>query len=178
VAPRVDLSVSALLDPRNGEDPVPVEVVDASTCGVRLRLSHSVHRRLRLSAGQTIAFQPEVPNVPRASRMIAGEVRSLQHEWGDLHLGLRFLPDQDPAVREAVACLVFSDSGLWEKTRQSALTGRGLLSGLGFVFWRAVTTIPRTSLDMIRLSWTAPVVKGRHGGEGIRSADPDLQAGS
>ncbi|MGP3699643.1 UDP-forming cellulose synthase catalytic subunit [Rhodobacter sp. NSM] len=156
VAPRVDLSVPARLEAGEDETALAVEVVDASTYGARLRLADAAHRRLRLKPGQTITFQPEIPDVPRASRRIACEIRSLQPEGRDLFLGLRFLPDQDASVREAVACLVFSDSGLWEKTRRSALAGRGLLAGMAYVFWRAATTIPRTSLDMVRLSWTVP----------------------
>ncbi|MGP3699647.1 hypothetical protein [Rhodobacter sp. NSM] len=111
--------------------------------------------------------------------MVSGPRRARRGRLRDgANLGLRFLSDQDPAVREAVACLVFSDSGLWDKTRRSALAGRGLLSGLGFVFWRAATTIPRTSLDMIRLFRIVPAVKGRGGDDGIRPADPGLRAGS
>lgn len=156
VAPRVDLNVKAILVPGEGETPLEVEVADASTYGARLRLPDAARPGLRLTIGQAVAFKPEIALLPQVSRMIRCELRSLQHEGPDLFLGLRFLPDQDPAARETVACLVFSDSRIWDRMRRRAFSGRGLVPGLGFVAWHAATTIPRTAYDLVRLSRTVP----------------------
>jgi cellulose synthase (UDP-forming) len=159
VVPRVAMQVPASAWLLKGEDRGPeleAIIADASTGGVRLEFVTPPHgspqsaRLATLNREDRIAVRPNFPDAPELQRDMLTEVQMVSQGGSGVITGLRFLPDQEMPVREAVAYLIFNDSENWRRRRVDDTRARGLTSGLLYVLWLALLAIPRTFADFAR----------------------------
>ncbi len=155
-----------LLDDAQPEAPHPAleaMILDASTGGARVRLLNKpaqpeeggsigsiAEATRRYEEGAMLALRPHFPRNPSMEIDIKVELRSITHSAEGLTFGVRFLPDQPLNVREAIAYLIFSDSEVWRKMRETDTSARGLVSGLLYALWLALRTIPHALWQLAR----------------------------
>lgn len=152
-APRVVMQTPAEVRSASlGDLPVPATVIDASTGGARitLRLPPSPEGRIAIEPGETLHFQPRFPDAPHLERPVRSRVRSATREGSTVTVGLLFDADQSIQVRETVAYLIFGESENWLRVRQSSSRRKGMLSGMAYVLWLSIASIPLTLRDFMR----------------------------
>ncbi|MBJ2149709.1 UDP-forming cellulose synthase catalytic subunit [Paracoccus sp. IB05] len=137
----------------SGEKALPAEVFDVSTSGLKMRLTglpQGAGSRMVVK-GDEVVFRPRFPHAPHLEREVRAVVRAVFNEAGHgIAVGVQFLPDQPMIVREAVAQLLFGSSENWLAIRQNSRRGKGLLMGLGYVFWLSLSSLPKTLGDFLR----------------------------
>jgi cellulose synthase (UDP-forming) len=153
-SPRVDMQApTTMWWEGSGATPLEGVVVDASTSGVRIRVSPpaSGAKAIRMARiGETIELQPRFSDAPHLERPVKAVVRKIFDTTDGPVLGLLFLPDQPMEVRETVAFLIFGSSENWLKMRQATRGKKGLLAGIGYVLWLSLSSLPRTVGDFLR----------------------------
>lgn len=153
-SPRVAMRESGLLHlPRLPRVKLPVEIIDASTTGVGLRVGRLPPEfRAHLPAkGDEIVFRPTFPHAPHLERDVRAVLRGVfADEQGTSTISLQFIADQPMAVREAVAHLIFGSSDNWLAMRRKSQAAKGLLAGLAHVLLLMLTSAPRTLRDFLR----------------------------
>ncbi|KPQ18017.1 MAG: UDP-forming cellullose synthase catalytic subunit CelA [Rhodobacteraceae bacterium HLUCCO18] len=157
--PRVQMEVDAAAWRPNagGKGPeLRATIVDASTSGLRLEIpppphgSPAAERISDIAQGDEIVLRPRFPDAPDLERDIRATVQIVQTGAEGIAIGVRFVPDQPMTAREAVAYLIFNDSDHWRRRREEQFKARGLIHGLLYVLWLAVTSIPRTFSDFAK----------------------------
>lgn len=137
----------------SGEKMLPVEVYDASTSGLRMRmvgLPQEPGSRMVVK-GDEVVFRPSFPHAPHLEREVRALVRAVFNETGNgIGIGLQYLPEQPMIVREAVAQLLFGSSENWLEIRQRSRRHKGLLAGLFYVLWLTLSSFPKTIGDFVR----------------------------
>lgn len=153
-SPRIAMRESGTLRwPGGGDQPLAVEVFDASTSGLRLNLidlprGQGTHLPVK---GEEVVFRPSFPQSPHLEREVRTIVRGTFNSAGEgTVIGLQFLPDQPMEVREAVAHLIFGSSENWLAIRDQAKSGKGLVMGLLYVLWLTLRSFPLTLRDFLR----------------------------
>ncbi|MCC6001575.1 MAG: UDP-forming cellulose synthase catalytic subunit [Pararhodobacter sp.] len=154
--PRVRISVPARVAGHSFEG--DGTLVDASMGGVRLQVmprsrGHDGHavapKPASIEIGETVHVTPIFAEAPDLQVPIACLVRSVTPHDGGFEFGLSFRPEQERGVREAVAYLVFGNSEPWAE-RRAAISRKGLLAGLFYVFRMALVSIPLTMIELLQ----------------------------
>ena len=153
-SPRVELQApTTLWWEGSGANPLDGIVLDASTSGARIRVT-SPAQMTRLARmvkkGETIQFRPRFPDATHLERPVKAVVRLIADSSEGPILGLLFLPDQPMEVRETVAFLIFGSSENWLNIRASTSARKGLISGLLYVAWLSISSLPKTMGDFLR----------------------------
>jgi cellulose synthase (UDP-forming) len=131
-------------------------IADASTGGVRLEFITPPHgspqaaRLALLQREDRIAVRPHFPEATDLEREIETEVQMVAQGPDGVVTGLRFVPNQEMRIREAVAYLIFNDSENWRRRRVDDTRAKGLIAGLFYVLWLALSAIPKTFIDFAR----------------------------
>ena len=131
-------------------------ILDASTGGAKLRLpladddDAAPDWTQKLEPGARMTVRPQFDTTRAMEADIAAEIRAVSRGEDGLEFGLYFLPDQPLKARSAVAHLIFADSETWRRMREDDTRARGLLSGLVYVVWLSLRTIPHVIGQLIR----------------------------
>ncbi|MFD1913073.1 UDP-forming cellulose synthase catalytic subunit [Halodurantibacterium flavum] len=155
-APRTDTNVPSTVWLDGAPDEVfDGTVLDASTSGAKLLVARprrfdSADQQRRFAPGDVIVFRPKLPEAPHIEQPVRATIRSAGSNPEGAVLGLSFLPNQSVAVQGAVAYLIFGDSENWVRVRQFSQRRKGMLAGMGYVFWLALRSIPKTFMDFAR----------------------------
>ncbi|MBI1217584.1 MAG: UDP-forming cellulose synthase catalytic subunit [Rhodobacteraceae bacterium] len=152
-APRVEMKMPGEARLESGAGTVfPVTIIDGSTSGARLlaRLPATQEVRAPIKPGDIIYFKPQFADAAHLARDVRCQVRSAVPEAGGVLLGVLFDQNQSIAVRETVAYLIFGESDNWRRIRQASQKRRGMLAGLSYVIWLAVSLLPATLRDFLR----------------------------
>lgn len=116
----------------SGEKMLPVEVYDASTSGLSMRmvgLPQEPGSRMVVK-GDEVVFRPSFPHAPHLEREVRALVRAVFNETGNgIGIGLQYLPEQPMIVREAVAQLLFGSSENCWRSGNAAADTRGFWPG-------------------------------------------------
>ncbi len=131
----------------------PATIIDASTTGARIGLDATQAWRLTggrtPEPGDTVRIAPTFRDAAHLQRPILCRVRSVAQNPGGAILGVAFEPGQSVKMRETIAYLVFGESSKWLRMRRDATARKGLLAGLGYVAWLAISTLPSTLLFVL-----------------------------
>jgi len=136
----------------NPEDELQVEIVDASTSGVRIVVprgkGHSaVMGQLK---DRNIYFYPHLADSPHLAAPVLARVMTVQSTPDGHVLGLLMEAKQDLSAQQAIAQLIFGDSETWHRVRASSARGKGMLSGFGYVFLLFAKGFPALVGDLLR----------------------------
>ncbi|NBB97549.1 MAG: UDP-forming cellulose synthase catalytic subunit [Alphaproteobacteria bacterium] len=145
--PRVDMNVPAVAAIGDGEAYTftAATVLDSSTSGAKLKLSPGADTDMaelaRLEKGSVFYFTPEFPKSPHLENAVRVQVVNISRDTSGLVLGVRYDPNQPLIVRETIAHLIFGDSAVWERIRESRNKPMPLLKGMGYVVTLAFTSV-------------------------------------
>ncbi len=156
-SPRISLQAPARVHfDLSPDERLDATILDASTSGARLRVvrtdfADSGAPTRRFAPGDIICFRPILPEAPHIERDIRASIRTVKNSSvGGTEVGVLFLSDQPVSVLGAVAYLMFGDSENWAKMRLARSQKKGLLPGLGYVFYLSITSLPKTIADFMR----------------------------
>lgn len=161
-APRVEMERPATVQLGTasavaGDHPaLAATIIDASTSGAQIVVKRppsgsAGHVQVQdLTPGARVRFRPRFPEAPHLETDVEARVQTATASGVEITLGVRLIPDQPLNTREAVAYLIFGDSDNWRRMRRDEKKARGLLSGLAYVLWLCVDSLPRTLLDLAR----------------------------
>ncbi|WP_099826996.1 UDP-forming cellulose synthase catalytic subunit [Oceaniglobus indicus] len=151
-SPRVDVETPATLWLAGDDsDTLPVQLLDASTSGVRILLGRDVGSiQSSKLEGQLICFQPDFPEAPQLEVPVSARIVSVQSTAEGQILGLLLEADQNMKAREAVAYLIFGDSEAWRRTRAASQGRKGMLAGFGYTLYLFATGLPALLRDLAR----------------------------
>lgn len=167
-APRVAMREVASVRWPGMETPLPVTVIDASTSGAGIELAGGGARSLPPLRSEVV-LRPSFPHSPHLERDVrALLLKTSNAASGATVLNLKFVAEQAIDVREAVAHLIFGSSDRWLQQRRATQDGKGLIAGLGYVFWLILRSIPLTLRDFLR----EPARRRRVGQARLRNATP------
>ncbi|SUZ33071.1 Cellulose synthase catalytic subunit [UDP-forming] [Roseibaca ekhonensis] len=145
--PRVDMVVPAVAAVGQGEyyTFTAATVLDSSTSGAKLKLTPGpdtdIAELTRLEKGSVFYFTPEFPKSPHLENAVRVQVVNISRDPSGLVLGVRYDPDQPLIVRETIAHLIFGDSAVWERVRESRNKPMPLLKGMGYVLMLAFSSV-------------------------------------
>lgn len=153
-APRVAMDARGVMHwPHSGPHPLPIEIFDGSTSGARVRVVKAPQAEGARMAekGDEVVVRPRFEQSPHLERDVRAVVRGVFEDKREgIVLGLQFVAEQDMDVREAVAQLVFGSSDNWAAQREHFYRRKGLIAGLGYIFWLMITSILPTLRDFLR----------------------------
>ena len=95
----------------------------------------------RLEKGAVFYFTPEFPKSPHLENAVRVQVVNISRDPSGVVLGVRYDPEQPMIVRETIAHLIFGDSAVWERVRESRNKPMPMLKGMGYVFTLAFTSV-------------------------------------
>lgn len=157
--PRVEVSTPAQIrvaqHDATGSRALDVMITDASTGGARVDIPIPAHDSpeqdicAALEKGTRLVLHPSFPEAPHLEHDLVTQVQSMTRTSSGIVVGLRFVPDQPIQTRACVAYLIFADSENWRRMRDDDTRPKGLFAGLVYVFWLALTSMPRTLRDFM-----------------------------
>lgn len=145
--PRVEMNVPAVAAIGADEQYTftAATVLDSSTSGCKLKLIPGPDTDLaeltRLDKGAVFYFTPEFPKSPHLENAVRVQVVNISRDPSGVVLGVRYDPEQSLIVRETIAHLIFGDSAVWERVRESRNRPMPLLKGMGYVVSLAFTSV-------------------------------------
>jgi len=152
-SPRVAIQVpTTLWIGPNPEDEMQVEIVNASTSGVRLHVpagaaSAAVAGQLH---DRNVYFYPHLTDSPHLAAPVLARVMTVQSTAEGHDLGLLLEAKQDLAAQQTVAQLIFGDSETWRQVRASSARGKGMLAGFGYALLLFARGFPALLGDLAR----------------------------
>ncbi|MGO4854148.1 UDP-forming cellulose synthase catalytic subunit [Phaeovulum sp. W22_SRMD_FR3] len=152
--PRADMQVATTLTLANQPNmPLRGEVLNASVKGARICIVDELAGASvlqRFTEGQEIALRPIFPTAPHLERPIKAVVRTVADSTEGPVMRLSFMAEQSREAREAMVYLIFGSSDIWQNHRQRTHVKKGLVAGLGYVFWLSLTSLPSNVLSLMR----------------------------
>ncbi len=152
--PRVEMQVPAVAAIGDGDQFTftAATILDSSTSGAKLQLSPGPDTDMAalaaLEKGAVLYFTPEFPKSPHLENAVRVQIVNIQRVPKGLVLGVRYDMEQPMIVRETIAHLIFGDSAVWERVRESRNKPMGLLRGMAYVAGLAVTSVHGTLRTM------------------------------
>lgn len=154
-SPRVSMDVPAkmwLADDAAQQNTVPVQVIDASTSGIRVQLDSDfiISMPANELEGKDIYFLPQFEDAPHLEAPVKAMVVAIHSNPEGQVMGLLLDSEQGVRAQETVAFLIFGDSENWLRTRQASQHRKGMLAGFAYVFYLFVTGLPLLLRDLAR----------------------------
>ena len=120
-------------------------IIDSSTSGAGIKLlpgpDTDPAEMAAITPGYVFYFTPEFPKSPHLENAIRVQVTHIDRSNAGLVLGVRYDPDQPMIVRETIAHLIFGDSAVWEKVRESRNKPMPMLKGMAYILGLAFTSV-------------------------------------
>lgn len=123
-------------------------ILDSSTSGARIKLlpgpDTDLAEMTAMTPGYVFYFTPEFPKSPHLENAIRVQVKNVERTGSGLVLGVRYDPEQPMVVRETIAYLIFGDSAVWERVRESKNKPMPMLKGMAYIVMLAFTSVYHT----------------------------------